>query len=135
MTIMMMPRTTSTDSMRTRLRLDGSLEAEVEILTEVNALDLRVATENIRPSRAEDLAVINNVGAIGDHEGFAHIVVGHEDADSGALQLEDDALQLEHLDGIDAGERLVEQAEFWIDGQRPRNLHAAPLASGEHVAF
>src|SRR6202030_2412807 len=100
-----------------RTLLDRALEAEIEILTEVDALDLRIATEDIRPSRAENFAVVNNVGAIGNHQGFAHVVVRHENANSGALQIEDDALQLEHLDGIDAGERLIEQQELGIDGQ------------------
>ena len=51
-----------------------------------------------------------------------------------ALQVEDDALQLQHLDGIDAGERLVEQQETRVDHQRARDLDAPPLAAGEHVA-
>ena len=53
----------------------------------------------------------------------------------GALQVEDDALDFEHLDRVDAGERLVEQQEARLDDQRARDLDAAPLAAREHVAL
>ena len=44
-----------------------------------------------------------------------------------------DALQLRDGDRVDAGERLVEQEELRLDGQRPGDLRAPPLAAREGV--
>ena len=43
----------------------------------------------------------------------------------------DYALDIEHRNRVDTGERLVEQDELRIGGQRPRNLDATPLAARE----
>ena len=44
-------------------------------------------------------------------------------------------LQFQHLNGIDAGKRLVQQHEIRLQHQRPRDLDAPPLAARKHVAF
>ncbi len=51
-----------------------------------------------------------------------------------ALQIENDALQLQHLNRVDAAEGLVEQQKARVDHQRAGDFHAPPLAAGEHVA-
>src|SRR5947209_8051171 len=102
---------------RSSSNLNRALEPEIEILTEVHALDLRIATKHIRPPRPKDFAVIDNVRAISDYQSLTHIVVRHENANSRPLQMKDDPLQLKHLYRIDAGERLVEQKELWLDSQ------------------
>jgi hypothetical protein len=38
-------------------------------------------------------------------------------------------LDLEHLDGVDAGERLVQQQEAGLNGQRAGDLDAAALSA------
>ena len=43
----------------------------------------------------------------------------------------DDALDLDHGDRVDAGERLVQQDEARLRRQRPRDLDAAALAAGQ----
>ena len=61
-------------------------------------------------------------------------MVRDQDANAGALQVEHDALQFQHLDRIDAGERLVQQQESRADHQRARNFHAAALSAREHIS-
>ena len=66
---------------------------------------------------------------------FADIVIGNQDTDAGTFQVENDFLDFEHLDGIDAGKGLVQQQEMRIDCQRSGNLHPPPLAARQCVTF
>src|SRR5581483_1130737 len=109
-------------------------DAEREGFAEVDALYFRIATQRFRAAGAENPAVVDDVGAIGDLEGLAHVVVGDQDADAGALQVEDNTLKFQHLDRVDARERFVQQEEVGIDDQGARDLDAPALAAGEHVA-
>ena len=58
-------------------------------------------------------AVVDDVRAVGDAQRFAHVVVRNQHADAAVLQMKDDFLNIGDGDRIDAGERLVEQEEFW----------------------
>src|ERR1700685_1962590 len=82
----------------------------------------------------EDAAVVNDVGAIGHGERFAHVVIGDQHADAAGPQATDNFLQVENGDGIDAGKWFVEEDEGWIDAQAARNFHAAALSAGKRVA-
>jgi len=112
-----------------RRRTELLLPARVEAFAEVDALDFGIVAEVVGAPGAEDFPVVDDVGAVGDGQGFAHVVVGDQDADAVALQLEDDVLDLEHLDGVDTGERLVQQQEAGLNDQRAGDLDAASLAS------
>src|SRR5206468_3991857 len=70
---------------------------------------------------------------IGDAEGLADVVVGDEDTDAASFEVEDDLLQVEHGDGVDAGEGLVEQDEAGRDAETTGDLDAAALAAGEGI--
>src|SRR5439155_23383361 len=89
--------------------LSHPLQAEAEILAQIDPFHLRVAAEHVRTAGAEDLSVIDDVGPVGDDQGFADIMIGHQNPDSGPLQVRDDALQFDHLNRIDSGKWLVEQ--------------------------
>src|SRR5438445_1734332 len=104
-------------------------------LAQVYALDFRIPAQRLRTTRAEDTAVVDDVRTVGNHQSLAHVVVRDQDADARALQIKDDALQLEYLDGIDTRERFVEQEKARLDNQRARNLDAPPLAARERVPF
>ena len=101
---------------------------EGEALAEVNAFDLGVVAEFLGGASAEDAAFIDDVGAIGDGEGFADVVVGDEHADAAVLQVGDEVADLAHRDRVDAGQRLVEQDEMRPDAEGPGNLDAATFA-------
>src|ERR1035438_5697670 len=65
---------------------------------------------------------------------LAHAVVVHQDSDATPLQLENDALQLQHLNRVDTAERLVQQQKAGIDDQRAGELHPGPLPPREDLA-
>src|SRR5579884_2787361 len=111
------------------------LEFEREILTEVDPADLGIVAELLGAAGPEDPAIVDDIGAVRDGEGLADIVVRDENADAGVLQIEDNPLQFQYLDGVDAGERLIEEEEAGLDDQGPGDLDAAPLAAGERVSF
>jgi hypothetical protein len=50
-------------------------------------------------------------------------------SDAARAQEADDALDLDHCDRVDAGERLVEQDKARLRGQRARDLDAPALAA------
>src|ERR1700722_11196318 len=100
-----------------------------ESLAQVNAPDLNVIAQLARRSRPENSPFGNNVCPVGHSQRLAHVVVRHQHPDPACFQVEDDLLQLQHRNRIDATERLVEQNKIWLDAQRPSNLHSPPLAA------
>ena len=62
---------------------------------------------------------------------LAHVVVGDEHANATLFEEADDALDLDHGDGVNAGKRLVQQDETRLGRQRPRNLDPAALPAGQ----
>ena len=81
----------------------------------------------------ENLALEEQIGAIGDAERLFHVVVGDEHADVLLLELPHDILDVLHGDGVHTGERLVEHDEEGIDGQTAGYLRATAFAAGELV--
>src|SRR4051812_20413061 len=61
-------------------------------------------------------------------------MVRDQNADAAGLQIEDDLLQIEHRDGIDAAERFIEQNEIRLDAKAAGDLHAAALTAGNRVS-
>ena len=88
-----------------------------------------VGSQLLGRARHEHLTVEEQVGTVGDAQRLMHVVVGDEHADVFALQLEDDALDVLHGDGVDTGERLVQEDEVGVDGQGTGDLGAATLAT------
>src|SRR5690606_17185809 len=78
-----------------------------------------------------DAAIAEDVGAIADAEGLAHVVVGDQHADAAVLEVAHDALDLAHGNRVDAGEGFVEQHQPRPGSERARDFHAAALAAGE----
>src|ERR1051326_5028210 len=85
----------------------AGLEFQVEIFTQIDAADLGVCAEGFGRAGAEDFSVVNDVSAVGDGESFADVVICDQDADAGVFEIEDDALKLEDLNGIDTDRKSV----------------------------
>ena len=85
----------------------------------------------LRRPLLQDRSFIKQIGAVGDGEGLADIVVGDDDADVAVFEFGDDVLNI--LDGnrVNAGKGLVQQDELRVDGQGAGDLAPAPLTSGE----
>src|SRR5262249_31925024 len=79
--------------------------AQVDGAGALRARDLR------RCSLLEDLPLCDDVRAIADAERVLDVVVGDEDADAAGAERVDLRLELGDVDGVDAGERLVEEDE------------------------
>ncbi len=60
-------------------------------------------------------------------------MIGDEHADAPATKTRHDRLDVADGDGIDAGERFVQQEELGPRDQRPRDLEPAPLSTGQLV--
>src|SRR5579875_1493745 len=108
--------------------------AQRKSFAKINAPHLDVVAKLVRRAGAEDAALGDDVSPVGHAEGLAHAVIGDQDADAARLEVKDYLLQLEHGDGIDAAEGLVEQDELRLNAERPGNLHPPALAAGERVA-
>ena len=89
----------------------------------------RRCRRSARRALGQHAAVADDVGVVADAQRLAHVVVGDQHADAARLEEADDALDLDHRDRVDAGERLVEQDEARLRGQRARDLDAPPLAA------
>src|SRR5712692_10295405 len=107
----------------------GRYRLERELLAQVSLSGFRVVCKFRGRAGREDAAVEQDVRPVGDGQRLAHVVVGDEDADAALLQARNDFLNVADGDGIDAGERLVEQQVPRIRHQRPRDLEPQPLAA------
>ncbi len=102
-----------------------------KFFAQIELAHLGVVHDVIAPALHQDLAGIDDIGAIGQGEGLAHIVVGDQNADAPAGQPPHQLLDFHDRLGIDARERLVEQHVIRPRGERPRDLDTAALAAGE----
>ena len=81
------------------------------------------------------VAFVEEVGAVGDGKGLAHIMVGDKDAYVAFLEVRHNILYVLHGDGVDTGERFVEQQEHGVVGKGTRYLCAASLTTAELYTF
>src|SRR2546426_4617101 len=102
---------------------------EGELLAEVDFSGYRIAGDLAGRARHENLALVQDVGAIGDRERLTHVGAGGRDADAPVAQAPDDLRDVADGDGVDAGDRLVEQQVLRRGHQRAGDLQPAPLAA------
>ena len=107
----------------------GSSEAEVA--AEIDFPDFVVGDDCFRPAFGQYATVIQNVGMVTDPKGFPHVVVGDQHADAEAGKVADELLDIADGDGVDAGERFVEQNEGGAAGERAGDFATAPFAARE----
>src|SRR5271166_1230421 len=70
----------------------------------------------------KDSALVNNVGAVGHGQRLTYIMIRYQHADATCLQIEDDSLEIKHRNGINPGERFIQQDERRRNAQAARNL-------------
>jgi hypothetical protein len=81
-----------------------------------------------------DLSVDEDVVAVGDVEGGVYVVIGDQDSDALLGESVNDVLKFFDGDGVNSGERFVEEDEVGFSGHCAGNLDPAPFASGEDSA-
>src|SRR6185436_12625302 len=112
------------------MRRNGYVSAEkhgsgqLEAFAEVDGAGAVGGRELLRRALFEDLSGREDVRAIADGERVADVVIGEEDAEAAFLQLADLALELVDVDGVDSGERLVEEHEAGRGEERAGDLGA-----------
>src|SRR5205085_3694889 len=102
-----------------------------ETLAQIEAADILVGDEGLGAAGEQDLAAIDDAGAVDDVERLADIVIGDQDADVAILEIPDQVANVLDRNRVDAGEGLVEQHDRGIGGERAGDLAAAALAPGQ----
>ena len=103
----------------------GALQYEAG--TEILGADVIVRGKGRRRTLLEDRTLVEEIGAVGDGEGLADIVVGDDDADILVLELGDNVLDVLDRDRVNSRERLIQKDEFRIDGKGPGYFAASSL--------
>src|ERR1700678_1045755 len=106
-----------------------------ESLSKVHPANLRVIPQLMGGSGTKDLPFCDDVCPVSYGKCLAHVVIGDEDSDSARFQVKDDLLQVEHGNGIDAAEGLIEQEKAGLDAQAAGDLDAAALTARKRVAL
>ena len=107
----------------------GSLQAES--FAQVHAADVGVRQQRVRSPLREHAAFVENIRAIADAQGLAHVVVRDEHPDPARFQMPHDALDLADGDRIHVREGFVEQHQAGPGRQCAGDFHATALAAGE----
>src|SRR5215208_5524249 len=102
-----------------------------EILAEIEPAHVLVGDDLVWASLGQHLAGVDDVGAVGERQRLADVVVGDQHADAAAGETADEVLDVADGDRVDAGEGLVEEHEGRLAGQRPGDLAAPALAARE----
>src|SRR5262249_47728760 len=116
-------------------RAGSNRRLQTELFTEVYLPGTPAAGNVCRGSLFQHLALVDDVRAVTDAKRFTHVVIGDEDADASRLQLSDYPLNVNHGDGVDARERLVEEHERRRDHQRARDLEASSLTARQRLGL
>ena len=71
---------------------------------------------------------MQDVGAVDDFQGLAHVVVGYQNADPTILQMRHQITDFADRHRIDPGQGLVEQYKAGLGRQSPGDFNPSPLA-------
>src|SRR5215469_10960772 len=102
-----------------------------ERLTQVHLTDLGVGKDFFRSAGGDHRPLIDDVRPRAYPQGLADIMVSDQHADATLGELTDDALNVEHGEGVDAGKGLIEKHEPRLGRKRPGDLDAPPLPARE----
>ena len=74
---------------------------------------------------------MQDIGAVNDFERFAHIMVGDQHADAAILQMLDQITNFADRDGVNAGQRFIQQDIGRVGRQRAGNFAAPAFTTGK----
>ena len=84
---------------------------------------------------ADDLAVMNEVGAIDEFEGFADVMVSDEDTEPAVLEAAQGFLDFVDSDWVDAIEGLIKHEKFGVGDEGAGDFQPTFFASTEGVGL
>src|SRR5215471_15999405 len=94
------------------------------MIAQVNAPYFRIATQFLRTSLPEYFPTFQNVRAIGDVQGFAHVMIGDEYDNARLRQAPNDLLQILHGERVNPREGLIQKYKRRLQGERTDGLEA-----------
>src|SRR6185312_6802208 len=100
-----------------------------ESFAEIDPANFAIAHDLLGRAFLQNLAFMDDVGPVDDVERIAHIVIGDQNADTAILQMTNQIADVVHRDGVDAGQRLVEQDVGWMGRKAARDFHAPALTT------
>src|SRR6185369_13565232 len=109
----------------------GRACSQREAFAEIEPADVFIGHERFGAAGEEDLAAIDDAGAIDDVERFADVVIGDQHADAALLEVDHQVANVADREWIDPGEGFVQQHDRGLGGQRPGDLAAATFAPRE----
>ena len=109
------------------------LAAEDEIVTQVLVADRGILGKFLTGALEQNLSFKQQVGSVGNAQCFGRIMVGNKDANVLTLEAIDNALDVFHGNGVNAGKRLIKHDETRVDREATGNLGAAALTTRQTV--
>ena len=85
------------------------MDHDVRLQIVIEPLHIFILKNLVGLAFEKDLPLVHDRCAIDDLERLAHIVICNQDADAAPLQEQDEVADVANGQGIDAGERLVQQ--------------------------
>ena len=79
----------------------------------------------------EDSAIVQNIGAVDNAKAVADIVVGNQNADATIFQMRNQFADFADRNGVDPGERFIEQNELWTCGKSAGDFNASAFTARE----
>src|SRR5271165_7610864 len=119
------PNSSRTGSARTSDPLRRRVLLHPEVFAEIKPPDVRMGDDLLRRPFRQDLAAVDDIGAIDQPKRLPHIVIGDQHADAASLEVPDEILDVADCNRVDAGEGLVEQHEGRLAAERARYLTTA----------
>ena len=79
----------------------------------------------------QNMAIMQDIGAVDDAEGFPHVVIGDQNAQATVLKLADQRAYLAHGDGVYAGKGLVQKDIAGLRSKASRDFNPPPFPARE----
>src|SRR5690606_19304975 len=105
------------------------LPSESKSFAKVKPADVFVGYQRLGTTGKQDLAAVDDAGAIDDIERLAHVMIRDQHADAASLQVLHQLADVADRERVDAGEGLVEQHDRRIGGERSGDLAAPPFTA------
>ena len=104
-------------------------DLEREVLTQIDAANIRIGEDVFGIALGQYVAIVDNVGVFADVKGFSDIVVGNQYAYTAIFKVADNALNVIHRNGVNAGKGLVEEYKSRLHRQCAGNFDTPPLTT------
>src|SRR5580765_7107584 len=102
---------------------------QAEMVAQIHPAYFSFVAQLFRTPLAKNFATFEDVRSVRYRQGLSHVMVRDQHADPGLRQVPYDLLQVLYGQRVNAGKRLVQQYERWLERQRPRNFQPPPFSA------